>query len=83
MCEQNGGYRALAAVVWHLLGRRSENGFLAEIRADWPGLFLYLPHQPEVDRGRPTAAQLPAWCGAPAAGEHDECLLLQGSWQIR
>jgi hypothetical protein len=27
------------ALVRHLLGRRSENGFLAEIRRDWPGLF--------------------------------------------
>jgi hypothetical protein len=26
------------ALVRHLLGRRSENGFLAEIRRDWPGL---------------------------------------------
>jgi hypothetical protein len=38
------------AVVRHLLGRRSENGFLAEIRRDWPGLFPHLPGQPEVNR---------------------------------
>ena len=38
------------AVVRHLLGRRSENGFLAEIRRDWPGLFPHLPDQPEVNR---------------------------------
>jgi hypothetical protein len=38
------------ALVRHLLGRRSENGFLAEIRRDWPGLFPHLPDQPEVNR---------------------------------
>ena len=38
------------AVVRHLLGRRSENGFLAEIRRDWPHLFPHLPDQPEVNR---------------------------------
>src|SRR6266571_3055441 len=38
------------AVVRHLLGRRSEDGFLAEIRRDWPGLFPHLPDQPEVNR---------------------------------
>jgi hypothetical protein len=38
------------AVVRHLLGRRSENGFLAEIRRDWPCLFPHLPDQPEVNR---------------------------------
>jgi hypothetical protein len=38
------------AVVRHLLGRRSESGFLAEIRRDWPGLFPHLPDQPEVNR---------------------------------
>jgi hypothetical protein len=35
------------ALVRHLLGRRSESGFLAEIRRDWPHLF---PHLPEVNR---------------------------------
>ena len=34
------------ALVRHLLGRRSESGFLAEIRRDWP----HLPDQPEVNR---------------------------------
>jgi len=29
------------ALVRHLLGRRSENGFLAEIRRDWPALSAY------------------------------------------
>jgi hypothetical protein len=38
------------ALVRHLLGRRSENGFLAEIRRDWAGLFPHLPDQPEVNR---------------------------------
>jgi Transposase DDE domain len=38
------------ALVRHLLGRRSENGFLAEIRRDWPHLFPHLPGQPEVNR---------------------------------
>ena len=38
------------ALVRHLLGRRSENGFLAEIRRDWPHLFPHLPDQPEVNR---------------------------------
>src|SRR5207244_2082136 len=38
------------AVVRSLLGRRSENGFLAEIRRDWPHLFPHLPDQPEVNR---------------------------------
>jgi DDE family transposase len=38
------------ALVRHLLGRRSEAGFLAEIRRDWPGLFPRLPDQPEVNR---------------------------------
>ncbi|HET6189358.1 MAG TPA: transposase [Trebonia sp.] len=37
-------------LVRHLLGRRSENGFLAEIRRDWPQLFPQLPHQSEVNR---------------------------------
>ena len=34
------------ALVRHLPGRRSESGFLAEIRRDWP----HLPDQPEVNR---------------------------------
>ena len=38
------------ALVRHLLGRRSENGFLAEIRRDWLHLFPRLPHQSEVNR---------------------------------
>ncbi len=38
------------ALVRHLLGRRSENGFLAEVRRDWPHLFPHLPDQPEVNR---------------------------------
>jgi len=38
------------AVVRHLLGRRSESGFLAEIRRDWLCLFPHLPDQPEVNR---------------------------------
>jgi len=38
------------ALVRHLLGRRSENGFLAEVRRDWGHLFPQLPDQPEVNR---------------------------------
>ena len=38
------------AIVRHLLGRRSESGFIAEIRRDYPGLFPQLPHQSEVNR---------------------------------
>jgi Transposase DDE domain len=38
------------ALVRHLLGRRSENGFLAELRRDWAHLFPHLPDQPEVNR---------------------------------
>ena len=34
------------ALVRHLLGRRSENGFVAEVRRDWP----HLPGQPDVNR---------------------------------
>jgi hypothetical protein len=37
-------------LVRHLLGRRSESGFLAEIRRDWLHLFPQLPHQSEVNR---------------------------------
>jgi hypothetical protein len=33
------------ALVRHLLSRRSENRFLAEIRRDWLHLFPHLPHQ--------------------------------------
>src|SRR6266849_7909206 len=61
------------AVVRHLLGRRSENGFLAEIRRDWPGLFPQLPDQPEVNRRTRwlwgAFEQLrAAWAGAVPAG---------------
>jgi hypothetical protein len=38
------------ALVRHLLRRRSESGFLAEIRRDWGHLFPHLPGQPEVNR---------------------------------
>lgn len=37
-------------LVRHLLGRRSESGFLAEIRREWPELFPCLPHPSEVNR---------------------------------
>jgi hypothetical protein len=37
-------------LVRHLLGRRSEAGFLAEVRRDWAALFPHLPHQSEVNR---------------------------------
>ena len=38
------------AVVRHLLGRRSEAGFLAEVGRDWAHLFPKLPHQSEANR---------------------------------
>jgi hypothetical protein len=38
------------AVVRHLLGRRSESGFLAEVRHDWSPPFPRLPHQSESNR---------------------------------
>ena len=38
------------AVVRHLLRRRSESGFLAEVRRDWLCLFPHLPDQPEANR---------------------------------
>jgi hypothetical protein len=38
------------ALVRHLLGRRSEAGFLAEIGRDWAHLFPRLPHQSEANR---------------------------------
>ena len=38
------------AVVRHLLGRRSEAGFLAEVARDWSCLFPRLPHQSEANR---------------------------------
>jgi hypothetical protein len=38
------------ALVRHLLGRRSEAGFLHEIGRDWAELFPHLPHQSEANR---------------------------------
>lgn len=38
------------ALVRHLLGRRSEAGFLAEVARDWAKLFPRLPHQSELNR---------------------------------
>jgi hypothetical protein len=38
------------ALVRHLLGRRSEAGFLAEVARDWGPLFPVLPHQSEFNR---------------------------------
>src|SRR6201990_640158 len=38
------------AIVRHLLGRRSEAGFLAEVARDWGHLFPRLPHQSEAHR---------------------------------
>ena len=38
------------AQVRHLLGRRSEAGFLAEVARDWAHLFPHLPHQNEASR---------------------------------
>jgi hypothetical protein len=38
------------AIVRHLLSRRSEAGFLAEVARDWSHLFPILPHQSEANR---------------------------------
>jgi hypothetical protein len=38
------------ALVRHLLGRRSEAGFLSEVARDWAHLFPQLPHQSEANR---------------------------------
>jgi hypothetical protein len=38
------------AQVRHLLGRRSESAFLAEVARDWGHLFPALPHQSEANR---------------------------------
>jgi hypothetical protein len=38
------------ALVRHLLGRRSEAGFLAEVARDWGHLFPVLPNQSEANR---------------------------------
>ena len=38
------------ALVQHLLGRRSEAGFLHEVGRDWAQLFPQLPHQSEANR---------------------------------
>ena len=38
------------ALVRHVLSRRSEAGFLAEVGRDWVGLFPHLPHHSEVNR---------------------------------
>ena len=38
------------ALVRHLLGRRSEAGFLAEVARDWAHLFPQLPHQSQANR---------------------------------
>jgi hypothetical protein len=38
------------ALVRHVLGRRSESGFLAEVARDWGHLFPVLPHQSEASR---------------------------------
>ena len=49
--EGSPGQLALAiAQVRHLLGRRSEAGFLAEVARDWGHLFPHLPHQSEANR---------------------------------
>ena len=38
------------ALVRHLLGRRSEAGFVAEVARDWAQLFPRLPHQSQANR---------------------------------
>ena len=63
------------AAVRHLLGRRSESGFLAEVARDWGHLFPVLPHQSEANRADPLAVgrvrAAPGHPGGPAAG--DDC----------
>jgi hypothetical protein len=61
------------ALVRHLPGRRSENGFPDQIRRDWPALFPHLPDQPQVNRRtrrlRGAFEQLrAAWAAAVPAG---------------
>ena len=55
----------------HLLGRRSEAGFLAEVARDWAHLFPGLPHQSEANRRirwlRGAFEQLRCHLAAPAA----------------
>jgi hypothetical protein len=48
-------------MVRHLLGRRGEAGFLAEIAGDWPHLFPRLPQQCETNR--PTRLSAPTIVG--------------------
>ena len=43
------------AMVRHLLGRRSEAGFLAEVARDWAHLFPRLPHQSDGQPADPLA----------------------------
>ena len=54
------------APVLPVLGRRSENGFLEQIRRDWAGLFPHLPDQPEVNR-RTRWLRVPSSSSAPPA----------------
>jgi len=44
------------ALVRHLLGRRSEAGFLAEVARDWAHLFPRLPHQSQASRRSPAVS---------------------------
>src|SRR5512142_2344590 len=65
------------AVARHLLGRRSEAGFLAEVARDWGHLFPCLPHPlaagrvraaPDSAGGAPARRRLPAGRYQRAAG---------------
>src|SRR5260221_4142193 len=63
------------ALVRHLLGRRSEAGFLAEVARDWAHLFPRLPHQSEANRRIRwlcgASEQLPALLAGPLP--QDDC----------
>ena len=63
------------AIARHLLRRRSESGFLAEVRRDWGHLFPVLPHQSEANRRirwlRGAFVQL--WLAMCALVPEDDC----------
>jgi Transposase DDE domain len=64
------------ALVRHLLGRRSEAGWLAEVRRDWAHLFPRLPVQSEFNR---RARWL--WGAFEALRAHLAARLPEDSWQ--
>jgi hypothetical protein len=64
------------ALARHVLGRRSEAGWLAEVRRDWAHLFPRLPHQSEFNR---RARWL--WGAFEALRAHLAARLPEDSWQ--